>query len=368
MQLRNPIRAARHLLAGGLFLMYAGTAAGDGLHAAAVSRDLRRVEAEIDGADVDAKDEVGRTALWHACSIGWANGAESLLSHRASPDTADRCGVTPVVVALRRGHRDVLRILLQSGAKPDQTFGSSFVPLHLAIEQGDLQAVDLLLAAGADPLAEPRTGDPATDLIRNTMLRMRLRGMLSDEIAAIGDDGKVAPILFQVSDAVDSARAIGRGASGSKVLDTQVRGPVEPSTFTFRWDGRTADGRAASPGRYAFELQAEGRALGRAVRRVIRVSDTSLFEAAAFGRAELVRAVLAYGAAVDERGSGERTPLMLGAAFANDETVKALLTAGTSVFAEDVHGGTALDYARTFAPNHPVVALLQAYQDDLTVE
>lgn len=69
------------------------------------------------------------------------------------------------------------------------------------------------------------------------MLRMRLRGFLSDEITAIGDDEKVAPIVFQVSGAVDSARVIGRDASGSKVLGTSVRGPVEPPTFPFSWDG-----------------------------------------------------------------------------------------------------------------------------------
>lgn len=109
-------------------------------------------------------------------------------------------------------------------------------------------------------------------------------------------------------------------------------------------------------------------ALGRAVRRMIRVSDTSLFEAAAFRRAELVRVFLAYGAEMVERGGGEGTPLMQADAFANDEMAKVLLTAGFSVFAEDVHGRIALDYAKMFALSHPVGALLQGFQDDLAVE
>jgi len=120
------------------------------------------------------------------------------------------------------------------------------------------------------------------------------------------------------------------------------------------------------PGRYTFRLiLAEGSVLSR---RVVRTLDTSLFEAAAFGTADLVRALIRHGQKPDQVGAHSRTPLMLSAAFANTETATALLEAGASPFARDDAHRTALDYARTYAPDHQVVPALKALADGLTIE
>jgi ankyrin repeat protein len=67
---------------------------------------LRTVRAMIAaGADVNLRDNAGRTALFDALSGGHATVAKALLDAGARVDLADQDGMTPVAIAARRGLR-----------------------------------------------------------------------------------------------------------------------------------------------------------------------------------------------------------------------------------------------------------------------
>ena len=79
------------------------------------------------GADVDARDGWGRTALAYAAAVGNAAAARVLLDAGADPDLADAAGATPLMAASDaavdpasdRAAADVARELLRGGASPD---------------------------------------------------------------------------------------------------------------------------------------------------------------------------------------------------------------------------------------------------------
>jgi ankyrin repeat protein len=105
------------------------------------------------GADVDAAEGDGMTALHWAAERGHVAVADVLLSAAAAVEAKTRIGsYTPLHVASRRGHGDVVRRLLEAGADPDAvTTNSGVTPLHLAAAaSGGTDAVVALLTHGAD--------------------------------------------------------------------------------------------------------------------------------------------------------------------------------------------------------------------------
>jgi len=92
--------------------------------------------------------------------------------------------------------------------------------------------------------------------------------------------------------------------------------------------------------------------------QVSSVSGTSLFHAAGARQnsAECVRVLLGCGVSVDQPARGGRTPLMVAALVGNYEAAVQLIDAGANPNARDEHGQTALWYA---AASHGDVALLR---------
>lgn len=352
---------------GGLLLGIAvANASGLDLIDAASAGRLVTVEGALaTGIDPDETDEMGRTAVWHAASKGHADVVAALAARGVALDEVDRFGVSAVTVSVKGGHVASLRALLKSGASPDRVEGATFVPLHVAVERGEAEMVDLLLAAGADPLAQVLTGDPTTDLTRHTMIRLRLRGMLAERIVLQGSDG-LARMTFPIEAPreISQIRVIDRGGNVLFEKDVVAASP----SLSFDWDGQTNDGSRVTPDRYTFRLIYDDGTTVDHERRVVRVNEVSIYEAAAFGTAGVLREILADGVAVDQGGAQGRTPLMLAAAFANVETARVLIAAGASVFATDCSGDTPLDYARTYSPAHAVFDLIQAQHDRLTID
>ncbi len=74
-------------------------------------------------------------------------------------------------------------------------------------------------------------------------------------------------------------------------------------------------------------------------------ADASLIRAASNGDAEAVKALLAEGADVDQRGRGGQTALMVAAIFSHVEIARLLLAAGADVRLKDNLGLTARAWA-----------------------
>ncbi len=116
------------------------------------------------GACVDAANRYGVTPLALAATNGSAPLVEALLAAGADAETASPGGDTPLMIAARTGRVDVLRLLLDAGAAVDPTeTWKGQTALMWAAAAGHAEAVQTLVAAGAD--VEARSNDRLTSLL-----------------------------------------------------------------------------------------------------------------------------------------------------------------------------------------------------------
>ena len=88
------------------------------LHSAAKRGDITAVNALLaKGAEVNAKDKDGRTALMYAAGNGHTETVETLLAKGAEVNAEDKGGRTALMYATWKGHTKIVRLLKQAGAR-----------------------------------------------------------------------------------------------------------------------------------------------------------------------------------------------------------------------------------------------------------
>ncbi|MBZ0249267.1 MAG: ankyrin repeat domain-containing protein [Burkholderiales bacterium] len=120
--------------------------------------EVRRLLAE--GADVNAADAMGFTALFHACY----NGDED------------------------RGYPEVVRALLEAGADREARIGYGVRPLMYAAGNGEAGVVEALLGAGADPAARNEGGRTALMMVKDRDY-VDVINLLHEAELALGGEG-----------------------------------------------------------------------------------------------------------------------------------------------------------------------------------
>ncbi len=121
------------------------------LHWASYRDDVESADAMLRaGAKVNSANDLGATPLWIASLNGSAAMVRRLLQAGANPNAALLLGETPVMVASRSGSAEVVEQLLAKGANVNARAARGQTALMWAVAQEHPGVVKLLLAGGAD--------------------------------------------------------------------------------------------------------------------------------------------------------------------------------------------------------------------------
>ncbi len=137
------------------------------------SNDAGRVGALLNqGADANARDAYGATALMLAAHAGNLEIVNLLLAAGAEVDAKDELGWTALMKACYndledRGYPEVVSRLIQAGADPNVKIGYGIRPLMLAAGYGEAGVCEALLAGGADVLARNDGGLTALMMVKD---------------------------------------------------------------------------------------------------------------------------------------------------------------------------------------------------------
>jgi ankyrin repeat protein len=113
------------------------------------------------GADVNAAQVDGMTALHWAIYNDDAETAGLLVRSRANVNATNRYGVPPLSLACTNGNATLVRLLLDAGANANASLPGGETVLMTAAKVGSLEAVKALLARGANPNAQERRDQTA---------------------------------------------------------------------------------------------------------------------------------------------------------------------------------------------------------------
>lgn len=113
----------------------------------------------VAGADANARDAYGATALMNAAYMGNLEMVNDLLAAGAEVDAKDELGWTALMKAcnnaeMDRGFPDVVERLIAAGADVNVSITYGIRPLMIAAGYGEGAVCEVLLAGGADVLAK----------------------------------------------------------------------------------------------------------------------------------------------------------------------------------------------------------------------
>jgi len=239
------------------------------LLSAADKGDVRAIQAAIAaGADVEATDATGYTALMKAASGGKLEAVRALLKAGAKVNAKSKQGYTPLMVTVASGSVAVAKLLLDSGADVSATTPNGMTALDGAKRTGNLPLIQLLskvtaptdsAQAAPPPPPPPKTAISKQQIDAKTQQAAQAfkageyakATALFQEVAAINpQDALVWHFLGQslgkTNDVMGARRAFGKaleiqpdGQLADRTRDMLAKLP-EPDLFTFKLgDGLT---------------------------------------------------------------------------------------------------------------------------------
>lgn len=298
----------------------AGTPPTAPLADAAMQRDVATVRALLArGADVNAAQGDGMTALHWAARHGSAELATLLVRARANLKATTRVGAyTPLLVAAEAGNAEVARVLIGAGADARAVTSNGVTALHLAATNGNTAIITALLKAGVDANAQ----EPAWGQTPLMVAAARGRTLAVKALLAAGAKPGIA------------ARHVDIMASAAQ--DRQARNKRNQVLAELR----EKEGQAKNAGWQPkpAQVQAAVRAANEVERQA--ASSSALASAAAATAAEEQRLAAQGGPGLDDDAPGYNeligaqgglTALLLAVREGQAETVGALLDGGADI-------------------------------------
>jgi ankyrin repeat protein len=134
--------------------------------------DIAGAKTSLAGGDPNARNGEGMTALMLAANLGNLEMVEVLIDSGADVNAADERGFTALFHGCYnaehdRGYPDVVRALIDAGADVETRIVFGVRPLMYAAGYGEAGVVEALLEAGADPLARNEGGRTALMMVKD---------------------------------------------------------------------------------------------------------------------------------------------------------------------------------------------------------
>ncbi|MCX5643647.1 MAG: ankyrin repeat domain-containing protein [Phycisphaerae bacterium] len=325
--------------------------------------DVDRVRGCLEkGADVNAKDTDGRTALHVAVGNERKDVAELLLSRGADINAKDGKGYTPLYYAIWNEDQDTVKLLVTKGADVSYTPRDDYPPLFIAVaikdvNTKDVNTVKLLVDHGAKFDVKTQFGWTAFRLAASQGNRD-----LVEIFASKGTDVSTLPLAACVGNLARVKSLVEQGAdpnakdefgwtplywaasTGQEEVAAYLIGKgatVDAKTI----DERTPLHQAAQAG--AAHLVELLISKGLDVNVKDKRGNTPLHGAAAAGRREVAELLIAKGADINAKTTNEHwtTPLHSAAFAGHKEMVELLIARGADANIRNYRGHTALDLA-----------------------
>ena len=290
-----------------------------------------------------AKTDKRVTALVRSARQNSLDEVRAALAAGADVNATDRTGDTALNCAAATGNVELVNVLLAAGARADVCRPGA-APLFAGVGE---EVIDALVRAGADPNARV-TPDGATPLsvAANIGRVNEARALLARGARVNERDGEGATALLLAAERGHIAAVELLLAAGADVNlphrsgRTPLMAALNHPTIVTRLLSAGADVNACA---------GDG--------------DTALIRAAATGKLEMVKTLLARGADATAANALGRTALIL---TRNTGIAQALLAAGTPIDAQDSRGRTALMYAATRG-DLPIAKVLLSSGADTTL-
>ena len=123
------------------------------LHLASISGKRRVVKLLLrNGANVDAEDTDGRTALHYSVVRANVGTTKDLLKFKANVNAQATDLKTPLALAAYKGCSEIVRMLIEYNADPDSFDAHGRRALHDAVFAEHKECVDILIRAGASQI------------------------------------------------------------------------------------------------------------------------------------------------------------------------------------------------------------------------
>ena len=298
--------------------------AGDG--------DISEVKAWLaDGANPNAANNIGGTALMMAAQNGYAEVAKILLDNRANPNAATNKRSTALTFAAEEGHSEVVKILLDGGADPNAATDDGFTALYFAAFGGHSESAKTLLSSGANPNAVRDNGWTA-------LMEAAKHG--HTKIVKILLSAGAYPNVENNDDQTALMWAVHkRNAEVAKVL---LDGGANPNAVND--NGVTALMLVAEIGH--TEIAKMLLSAGADPNAAADDGFTALMWAAQKGHAEIAKMLLDGGANPNAANKGTFTALMTAVEFGHPEVVKVLIAGGAEINQRTARGKLAADNHR----------------------
>ena len=315
--------------------------------------------------EVSFQSRTSNASLFKACLAGDLQSVEIEILSGVNLNSKNADGLTPLHLAVLYGHHRVVSALLERQCSPHLTDRAGNTALHMASFLGRWVMVEELIEAGSDPLVRNHDGFNSDDLVAlnwNPNLQRyyeHLELIFGFELDYEEIKASRPRIRATISRRIAKSRTLNEpdGSSAMFSLTARILGEqiarTAPQTTT---ESLSRSGLATAA--------VTGNLLGATIGRVLPLETStspptvSLIQAAQTGNIAAVSQHIRAGSDLNVRSDFDGcTPVILAAAFGKTDVVRELIAAGADLTATNNQNHTAL-HAAAFFCRPDIVTLL----------